>query len=291
MSHIAFPRLDPTILARRDAIVERPGGDPAARMPDRRRIRPPRVRDRRADRLSPPAARGRPAAHDRGGRAGPAALPRREGQCRAARRRHLALRRRDPAGGRGRHRAHQDEPHPRGQPRRPLCAGRGGRDQSRDLGSGRAGRLLLRARSVLAARLHDRRQYRHEFRRRALPQIRRHHQQPARRPARHLRRRDPRYRRRGDGRAGLRSCSASSAARKASSASSPRRPCASFRSPEGARPVLFGFDSVEDASAVRRRDHRRRHRSGRDGIHGQARRSTSARISPTPAIRSTSRRC
>ena len=38
-----------------------------------------------------------------------------------------------------------------------------------------ARRLLLRARSVLAARLHHRRQYRDEFGRRALPQIRRHH--------------------------------------------------------------------------------------------------------------------
>ena len=41
-------------------------------------------------------------------------------------------------------------------------------------------RLLLRARSVLADRLHHRRQCRGEFRRRALPQIRRHHQQRAR---------------------------------------------------------------------------------------------------------------
>ena len=138
MSHIAFPRLDETILARRGVDRRAAGGDPAARMPHRRRIRPPRVRDRRAHRLSPPAARGGAAALDRGGRAGPAALPRREGQCRAARRRDLALRRRDPAGGRGRHRADQDEPHSRGQPRRPLRAGRGGRDQSRDLGGSRA---------------------------------------------------------------------------------------------------------------------------------------------------------
>ena len=44
----------------------------------------------------------------------------------------------------------------------------------------RARRLLLRARSVLADRLHHRRQCGGEFRRRALPQIRRHHQQRAR---------------------------------------------------------------------------------------------------------------
>ena len=83
-------------------------------------------------------------------------------------------------------------------------AGRSGRDQSRDLGSGRAGGLLLCARSVLPARLHDRRQHRDELGRRPLPQIRRHHQQSPRRPPRHPGRRDPRYRRRGDGRARLR---------------------------------------------------------------------------------------
>ena len=53
MSQIAFPRLDQSILARRDAIVAAPRGDPARRMSDRRRIGPARVRDRRADRLSP----------------------------------------------------------------------------------------------------------------------------------------------------------------------------------------------------------------------------------------------
>ncbi len=48
---------------------------------------------------------------------------------------------------------------------------------------GVAGRLLLRARPVLAARLHHRRQHRDELRRRALPEVRRHHQQRARRDA------------------------------------------------------------------------------------------------------------
>ena len=45
---------------------------------------------------------------------------------------------------------------------------------------GRARRLLLRARSVLADRLHHRRQRGGEFRRRALPEIRPDHQQRAR---------------------------------------------------------------------------------------------------------------
>jgi hypothetical protein len=46
--------------------------------------------------------------------------------------------------------------------------------------SRRARRLLLRARSVVADRLHHRRQCGGEFRRRALPQIRHDHQQSAR---------------------------------------------------------------------------------------------------------------
>ena len=169
-----------------------------------RRIRPARLRDRRADRLPSPSARRGAAALDRRSRARHAALPRREGQRCAARRGNVVVRRRDPSGGRRRRRADQDEPHSRSQPCRPLRAGPSGRDQSRDLGGGRGRRLLLRPRSVFAARLHDRRQHRNEFGRRPLPQIRRHHQQPARRPARHLRRRDPRYRRRGDGRGRLR---------------------------------------------------------------------------------------
>ena len=48
-------------------------------------------------------------------------------------------------------------------------------------GAVRGGRLLLRARSLLAARLRHRRQYRDEFGRRALPEIRGHDQQPPRR--------------------------------------------------------------------------------------------------------------
>ena len=58
-----------------------------------------------------------------------------------------------------------------------------GRAQPRHQPRGRGSRLLLRARSVEPDRLLDRRQRRGEFRRRALPEIRPHHQQPAR-PAR-----------------------------------------------------------------------------------------------------------
>ena len=132
-----------------------------------------------------------------------------------------------------------------------------------------AGGLLLRARPFLAARLHHRRQYRHELGRRALPQIRRHHQQPPRRPARHARRRDPRYRRRGDGRARLRS------PRPRLRLRGPARDrhrgdgahhSAAGRGAAGAVRLRFG----RGREPLRRRDHRRRHRSGGDGIHGQA---------------------
>ena len=74
----------------------------------------------------------------------------------------------------------QVQPHPRDRFRQPRRGGRAGRDQSRGHAGGRARRLLLRARSVLADRLHHRRQRGGEFRRRALPEIRHDHQQPAR---------------------------------------------------------------------------------------------------------------
>ncbi len=58
-----------------------------------------------------------------------------------------------------------------------------GHHQSGHQPGGRPRGLFLRAGSVEPARLHDRRQYRDEFRRRPLPEIRRDHQQPARRHA------------------------------------------------------------------------------------------------------------
>ncbi len=55
--------------------------------------------------------------------------------------------------------------------------GRARRHQSRHQHGGRGRGFLLRARSVVADRLHHRRQRRGEFRRRALPEIRHDHQQ------------------------------------------------------------------------------------------------------------------
>ena len=100
---------------------------------------------------------------------------------------------------------------PRNRFRQPRRRGRARRHQSRRHARGRGSRLLLRARSVLADRLHDRRQRGGEFRRRALSQIRHDHQQragprngaddrrghPARRQASRCRRlRPPRHRHR-----------------------------------------------------------------------------------------------
>ncbi len=79
-----------------------------------------------------------------------------------------------------------------------------GRYQYRHHQCGRGARLLLCARSVESACLHDRRQRQHEFRRRPLPQIRCHRQQSAGFEDRHGRRRDPDDRRRASRCGGLR---------------------------------------------------------------------------------------
>ncbi len=63
-------------------------------------------------------------------------------------------------------------------PRKPLRARAAGRHQPGDLEGGRAVRLVLRARPVLADRLHDRRQCRRERWRAALPEVRFDHAQP-----------------------------------------------------------------------------------------------------------------
>ena len=77
----------------------------------------------------------------------------------------------------------------RGRSRARPRGRRAGRDEPRHHARGRRGRLLLRARPVEPAGLHDRRQRRRELGRRALPQARLHRQPRARR-----RRRSPRRR-------------------------------------------------------------------------------------------------
>ena len=175
---------DPAILARRDEIVAGLQDDPRRRARDLRRGRAPRLRDRRAHRLPRRAAGRGAAALDRGGRGGPG-LPQREAASRSS-------------------------------PRGAGTSLSGGALPSADavvVGLARLNRilaidyenriarveagvtninitnavagtrLLLRARPVEPARLHHRRQHRHELGRRPLPQVRRHHQQRARREA------------------------------------------------------------------------------------------------------------
>ena len=103
--------------------------------------------------------------------------------------------RRAAARGRRAARARQVQAHPRDRFRQPRRRHRAGRHQSRHQPGGRACRLLLRPRSVLADRLLDRRQCRGEFRRRALPEIRHDHQQRARLRDCPDERRDPAHRR------------------------------------------------------------------------------------------------
>ena len=107
--------------------------------------------------------------------------------------------------------------------------------------------LLLRARSVVADRLLDRRQCRGEFRRRALPEIRPDHQQRARHRDGADDRRGHAARRQASRDARATTCSASSPARKACSASSPRSRCASCRSRRPRAPCWSAFAEVEEA--------------------------------------------
>ena len=74
----------------------------------------------------------------------------------------------------GRDRALADEEDPRGRSRQPRRARAARRDQPRHHARARRRRLVLRSRSELAERVHDRRQRRGELRRRALPEVRLH---------------------------------------------------------------------------------------------------------------------
>ena len=133
----------------------------------------------------------------------PEALPCRAAACRRARRRHRLV-------GRGasrpqRHRpvARQVHAHPGDRPAFAHGDRPAGCAQSGDLrGCGGAWPVLC-ARSVVADRVHNRRQRRRKFRGCALPQVRAHAAQPASRPRRAHYRRGGRVRQRGARRAGL----------------------------------------------------------------------------------------
>ena len=99
-----------------------------------------------------------------------------------------------------------------------------GRDQPRRHQGRHARGLLLRARPVEPADLLDRRQRRGELRRRALPEVRLHHQPRPRRRLRHRRRATPSRSAASRRTAPATTCSARSSAPRARSASSPRPP-------------------------------------------------------------------
>ena len=107
-------------------------------------------------------------------------LPCRRHQGGTARRWHIAVRWCAAADRRRAARHGQVQPHPGNRFRQPRGDCRAWRHQSGDQPGRGARRLLLRPRSVLADRLHHRRQRGGEFRRRALPEIRHDHQQCAR---------------------------------------------------------------------------------------------------------------
>ena len=148
----------------------------------------------------------------------------------AARLRHLAVRRRAAAGRRRAAGPGQVQAHPRDRFRQPRGRHRARRHQSRDQPGGRTCRLLLRARSVVADRLLDRRQRRGKFRRRALPEIRHDHQQRARLRDRADDRRDPAHRRQVGRKFRLRSDGHHHRLRRVCSASSPKSRCGSCKS-------------------------------------------------------------
>ena len=286
-----MPPPDQAIIAKRAAIaaaleriVAAPDGVVVARG------RAPRLRDRRADRLSAIAAARRAALDHGGGLRGAEILPGRGRQGGAARRRHLALGRRAAAGRRHHPRHGQVQPHPRDRLRQSLRRGAAGRHQSRHHQRGAGRRLLLRARPVEPDRLHHRRQCRREFGRRALPQIRPHHQQraghrdgadewrggaPGRQASRCRGLRSPgpddrlgraaRRRHRGDG-AHL------------------------AQARDGAR-VADRLSLERERRRLRRRDHRRRHHPGRHGDDGQAGDPRGRGFRPCRLSAAMSRRC
>ena len=189
-----------------------------------------------------------------------ALLPRARHPRGAARGGDLALRRRTAACRRRAARHGQVQPHPRDRFRKPRRGGRTGGDQPRDQPGGRARRLLLRARSVLADRLHHRRQRRGEFRRRALPEIRHDHQQRARLRDRADHRRSDPHRRQASRRRGLRP------ARHHHRLGGParRRHRGDGAHPEEARDRARGAGRLPDLGGggrMREPHHRRRHHS------------------------------
>ncbi len=264
---IRQPAPKPDVMARRDSIV----AGLRALLPESGLIAEPlRLKPYETDGLSAyrqVPARGRAAGDHRTGRRRPALLPPERRAGHPARRRHVAVRRRAADGGRGRRRHDADEPDPRHQLPRPLRRGAGRRHQYRHHQRGLRRRLLLCARPIQPARLHDRRQRQHELRRRPLPEIRGHRQQSAGPEDRHHRRRNHRHRRRSPRRRRLRL--ARPADRQRGHARHRHRghrahPARPRRRAGHAR----GLQLQRDRRRLRRRHHLLRHHPGGAGVHG-----------------------
>ena len=184
---------------------------------------------------------------------------------------HRPVRRRA-APGRRRARRHLADAHdPGGTPRRPARRRGAGRDQPRRHPGGGAARLLLRARPLEPAGLLDRRQRRGELRRRALPEVRLHHQPRARRRAGDAGRRRRRAGRPRPRQPRATTCWARSSAPRARWASPPRSRVRLVRAPEEVRTLLAGFASTDDAGAATSAIIARGDRAGGDRDDGRAR--------------------
>ena len=163
--------------------------------------------------------------------------------------------------------------------RQPRRRGRARRHQSRGVAGGRRGRLLLRAGSVVANRLHHRRQCRGEFRRRALPQIRHDHQQCARLRTRPDDRRDRAARRQASRCRRLRS----PRHRHRLGGAAWRRHRSDGAHLEETADRARGADRlcrVRRRRRMRRQDHRRGHHSRRHGNDGPSRHRRHGGIRP-----------
>mgnify|MGYP003694695633 CR=1 FL=1 len=171
-----------------------------------------------------------------------------------------------PAGrGRHRHLAHADEPRARGRLRQPDRRRRARAREPAPVVGGRPARLLLRARPVEPAGVHDRRQHRQQLRRPAHAQVRRHHQ--------------PRARASRSSCPTARSCG--SAARRATRAATtwpasswaPRAPFGIatkivvriLKKPQAVKTVLAVFDEIDQRLRGGVGDHRARPRARGDG--------------------------
>ena len=142
-------------------------GDPRASAAHLRVRRPPPVRG--------DPRRGGAARLGRGGPGRGPLVPPRGRAVGGPRRRVRPVRGRDAGRGRRADLAHADAPRARGGSREPAGGGRAGGDERGRLAGGRP-HALLPARPLQPDRLHDRRQRGRELRRRALLQVRLHHQ-------------------------------------------------------------------------------------------------------------------